>query len=70
VKERQKGVKYPLCVDGERACPPAIIMDPDHKEHDSMLEWAGGEFHPEHFACPEVAFDDPAERLEMLDEDF
>ena len=45
-------------------------MDPGHKEHDSMLEWAGGEFHPEHFGCPEVAFDDPAERLEMLDEDF
>jgi Plasmid pRiA4b ORF-3-like protein len=83
VLPRQKGVEYPLCVDGERACPPedcggpygyedflAIIMDPDHKEHDSMLEWAGGEFHPEHFDCPEVAFDDPEERLEMLDEDF
>lgn len=79
---RQKGVEYPLCVAGKRACPPedcgglygyedflAIIMDPDHEEHDSMLEWAGGEFHPEHFDCSEVVFDDPVERLESLDAD-
>jgi Plasmid pRiA4b ORF-3-like protein len=80
---RQKGVDYPLCVVGERACPPedcggshgyerflAIIMDPNHEEHDSMLEWAGGEFHPEQFDCSEVVFDDPAERLENLDSDY
>jgi hypothetical protein len=80
---RRKDVKYPLCVDGARACPPedcgsshgyedflSIIMDPDHEEHDSMLEWAGGEFHPEHFTCADVVFDDPAERLENLDADF
>ena len=80
---RIKGVKYPLCVDGARACPPedcggshgyedflSIIMDPDHEEHDSMLEWAGGEFHPEHFDCSEVVFDDPAERLANLDADL
>jgi len=45
-------------------------MDPKHGEHDSMLEWAGGEFNPEHFYCSEVIFDDPAERLKSLDEDF
>jgi hypothetical protein len=80
---RGKGVTYPLCIDGERACPPedcggshgyedflSIIMDPDHEEHDSMLEWAGGEFHPEHFDCSEVVFDDPAERLANLDADL
>ena len=80
---RQKGVDYPMCVGGERACPPEdcgssygyekfldIVMDPGHEEHDSMLEWAGGEFHPEHFDCAEVIFDDPAERLEKLYEDF
>jgi hypothetical protein len=78
----QKGTKYPLCMDGKRACPPEdcggpygyqdfldIIMDPAHEEHDSMLDWAGGEFHPEHFVCSEVIFDDPAERLKNLDED-
>ena len=80
---RQKGVDYPLCVDGARACPPEdcggtrgyenflnIIMDPSSEEHGSMLEWAGGEFHPEHFHCSEVIFEDPADRLEDLKEDF
>ena len=80
---RRRRVDYPWCVEGERACPPEdcggahgyedflnIIMDPGHEEHNSMLEWAGGEFHPEHFDCSEVFFDDPAERLEALDEDF
>ena len=80
---RQAGVKYPLCLAGERSCPPEdcggihgyenfleIIMDPKHEDHDSMLEWAGGEFNPEHFDCSGVVFDDPAERLKSLDEDF
>jgi hypothetical protein len=80
---REKDVRYPRCVDGERACPPedcggshgyenflAIIMNPAHEEHESMLEWAGGEFHPEHFAFAEVLFDDPAKRLKNLDTDF
>jgi hypothetical protein len=83
IMPRQVGVKYPLCVDGKRSCPPedcggpygyedflAIIMDPTHEEYDSMLEWVGGEFHPERFDCSEVIFDDPAERLESLDADF
>jgi hypothetical protein len=55
-------VKYPLCVEGERACPPEdcggiggygdfleAICDPKHKEHESMLEWVGGGFDPEAF---------------------
>ena len=80
---QQKDIDYPLCVDGARACPPEdcggshgyedfleIIMDPDHEEYESMLEWAGDEFHPEHFDCTEVVFDDPAERLKNLDADF
>ena len=80
---RERDVRYPRCVDGERACPPedcggsngyedflAIIMDPAHEEYESMLEWAGGEFHPEHFDFSEVLFDDPAKRLKNLDADF
>jgi hypothetical protein len=46
--------KYPLCVEGERACPPedcggpygysdylAAIADPQHEQHEEMLEWRG-----------------------------
>lgn len=54
--------KYPLCVEGERACPPEdcggvwgygdfleAIRNPKHEEHESMLEWIGGKFDPEKF---------------------
>ena len=47
-------VKYPLCLDGARACPPedcggpwgyadylAAIADPQHERHEELLEWRG-----------------------------
>jgi hypothetical protein len=52
----------PRCIGGERACPPedcggsngydefvGAIRDPDHDEHESYVEWAGGDFDPESF---------------------
>lgn len=58
--------KYPLCVDGARACPPedcggpwgyenylAILADPGHEEHDEMIEWRGP-FDPEAFDAKEA----------------
>lgn len=54
--------KYPLCLEGERACPPEdcggvwgygdfleAIANPKHEVHSSMLEWIGGRFDPEEF---------------------
>jgi hypothetical protein len=56
------GATYPLCVEGERACPPEdiggvwgyaefveAIKEPDHERHDELLEWVGGSFKPEKF---------------------
>ena len=77
--------KYPVCLEGERACPPEdcggiwgygdfleAIRNPKHEEHDSMLEWVGERFDPEKF--------DPAEATKemkkglpdwrSMDEDF
>lgn len=57
----EKGGRYPVCVEGERACPPEdvggvwgyaefleAIADPKHEQHDDFVEWAG-DFDPEEF---------------------
>src|SRR5271157_3121883 len=70
VEERfppEQGVKYPICVAGQRACPPEdcggtwgypdfveAISNPDHRRHDEMLDWVGGEFDPERFDLESV----------------
>ncbi len=54
--------KYPLCLEGQRACPPEdvggvwgyadfleAITDPENEQHDELLEWVGGKFDPEAF---------------------
>jgi hypothetical protein len=59
--------RYPLCLEGERACPPedvggahgyvqflAALNDPGHPEHDAMAEWIGRRFDPGYFV-PEPA---------------
>jgi hypothetical protein len=63
----EPGIQYPRCLKGKRACPPEdvggvwgyegfleAIRDPDHPEHDDMLEWIGGEFDPEAFDLDEI----------------
>jgi Plasmid pRiA4b ORF-3-like protein len=58
----EAGVQYPRCLDGQRACPPDdvggvwgyqdfldAIRDPNHPDHEDMVEWIGGEFDPEAF---------------------
>ena len=60
-------VSYPVCLTGKRACPPEdcggvwgyaefleAIQQPDHPEHESMLEWVGGAFDPDAFLLSEV----------------
>ena len=62
-------IDYPICITGKRACPPddcggvrgyenflEIIEDPNHSEHEEMLEWIGGEFDPEYFDVKEIHF--------------
>jgi Plasmid pRiA4b ORF-3-like protein len=63
----EAGKRYPVCLTGKRACPPEdcggiwgyadfldAIHDPQHPEHEAMLEWIGGEFDPEAFDLDEV----------------
>jgi hypothetical protein len=59
--------RYGVCLTGKRACPPEdcggtwgytelieTLRDPNHPEHESMLEWVGGEFNPEAFDVNEI----------------
>jgi hypothetical protein len=62
----EKGVRYPLCLEGERACPPEDVggtggyeeyleamANPKHEEHESFMEWRGP-FDPEKFDAQTV----------------
>jgi hypothetical protein len=59
---KEPGIRYPICLVGERACPPEdcggiwgyadfleAIQDPKHPEHEDMLAWAGKDFDPKAF---------------------
>lgn len=63
----EKGKKYPICIDGENACPPEdcgglpgyyslleAIEDPKNPEHEEMLEWIGTDFNPSSFNLKEI----------------
>ena len=56
-----KGIRYPICLEGERACPPEdvggvggyaeyleVLDDVDDDRHQEMLRWRGN-FDPEKF---------------------
>ncbi len=62
IVERDRKISYPACIGGKRACPPEdcggvwaykklleTLADPNHPEHEEMMEWTGGKFDPEEF---------------------
>jgi hypothetical protein len=72
---REKGVKYPICTAGERACPPEdcggtggyyhvleVLGNPSDPEHEEMTIWAGEDYDPDHFRPEKVNFYHPYKR--------
>jgi len=72
---REKGIRYPRCIDGRRACPPedcggvngfndfletVLVLGSENREE--MITWAGGKYDPKKFDPKEVIFDDPLKR--------
>jgi hypothetical protein len=56
-------LKFAICLDGQRACPPEdcggtggyeefleVIANPGHEQHDDFLGWLGFPFDPERFS--------------------
>jgi hypothetical protein len=65
-KPIEKGVTYPCCLRGKRACPPEdvggpwgygeyceAIADPTHERYEEFMEWRGG-FDPDAFDVKEA----------------
>lgn len=63
----EKGARYPLCTEGERACPPEdvggaygydeyleALADPNHEEHEAYTQWQGP-FDPEKFDAEQIS---------------
>ncbi len=62
VMPAEPGTHYPICLDGQRACPPEdcggpygyarmleVFRDPKNEEHEEIVEWLGEEFDSEAF---------------------
>ncbi len=75
---KEKGVKYPRCIEGARACPPEdcgsgrgyyeileILSDPTHDEYEQTLTWLGGGYDPDRFDPAAVKFDNPKKRWQI-----
>jgi Plasmid pRiA4b ORF-3-like protein len=63
----EPGCPYPACLAGERHGPPEdcggipgfynlleAISDPEHEQHEELLDWLGDDFDPQAFSVEEV----------------
>jgi hypothetical protein len=74
---KDKKLKYPLCIDGERACPPEncggvqgyfelidTLSDPKKDDYEDARAWVGEKWHSDVFDRYAVKFNHPFKRWE------
>jgi hypothetical protein len=74
---KNKKFKYPLCIDGERACPPedcggtsgyyellATLSNPEDEDYEDMKIWVGENWNAEKFDKNKIEFMNPFKRWE------
>lgn len=67
ILRQEPGVHYPICVGGDRACPPEdcggirgyhevlkILKNPEDPDYQQTIEWLGEDFDPKAFEQDEV----------------
>lgn len=72
---KEKGIGYPICIGGERACPPEdcggvdgyynvlkTLSDPANEDFKEMKTWVGQDLKPDWFYKDLVKFDNPFKR--------
>jgi hypothetical protein len=72
---KEKSVKYPICIDGARACPPEdcggvdryqelleTLADTSSENHEQLKLWVGSEWNSEKFDSSAIKFDNPNKR--------
>lgn len=74
---KEKKIKYPICIAGERACPPEdcggepgyyemlkTLSEPDNDDYEDMRTWVGENWDSEKFEKGEIKFHNPYKRWE------
>lgn len=75
IVSKEAAKKYPVCLDGERSCPPEdcggpwrydeflnILKNKNHPIHREKKDWVGRKFNPEQFDIKKIKFDNPKKR--------
>ena len=83
IHTREKGKRYPICIDGEKQCPPEdcggvwgyheileiLERGPRNEDERETMEWLG-KYDPDEFYPEKVKFTDPMKRLKTIYPEF
>jgi hypothetical protein len=72
---KDENLQYPICIDGEMACPPEdcggvpgyyemlkVLSDPENEKYEELKTWVGEKWKADYFNRKKIKFDDPYKR--------